>query len=432
MTTSSPSAVPTAYAIDFGTSNSLLAAANPHRVFAPVALDPQAPDPTILRSILYFPSSGAAHFGTSALASYVEHGMEGRLLRSLKRFLPSAEFKFTIIGNRRYRLEELIGAMLRRMRERADGCYGCEVRRALLGRPARYSNSDEDDALAETRMREAASIAGFESVDFCPEPTAAARDFEAELSEPRVVLVADLGGGTSDFCVVRLSREGFGPKDVLATGGVRVAGDDLDAALMKHELGNHFGARAMYDVPFGNEPQPMPAPLMDLLCTPAKLPLLQAPWVRRSLCEILAGCRTAEDRMAIEHFLCVVDDALGFDVFESVEATKRALSDAAVASFRFQYPGMDLLQEVTRNQFESAIRAPLAAMQACLDETLRSAGLAEDSVELVCVTGGTSRVPLVVQALSCRFGSERLRRRKGLHSVVEGLAHQLRRQLAGR
>ncbi len=422
---------PSIYAIDFGTSNSLLAAANAEQIFPPVAIDEYASDPTVLRSILYHSPSGQVSFGAEALKHYVDNGMDGRLLRSLKRFLPAADFRSTYIGNRRYRLEELIGSILRVMRERANAHFDCDVRRVLLGRPARYAKKTDHDSLAQERMREAARLAGFEQVEFCAEPTAAARDFAADLTEPRTVLIADLGGGTSDFSVVRLQERHFSTRDVLAIGGVSLAGDALDGALMKRELGRHFGSEAQYRLPFGSNLLPMPAIIIDMLSTPAKLPLLAAPQILRMLRDVRAGCSDVEQRQAVERLICVVDDALGFDVFEAVEATKCALSQASHAAFRFAYPGIDVEETVSRARFEQACQGVVRRVSACLEATLNESGLRDGDVDLVCMTGGTSRVPSVERMLVDRFGAGRLRRLQGLHSVVGGLAHQARALATG-
>jgi len=168
---------PTLYAIDFGTSNSLLAAANRERVFDPVPLDPGAPDPTILRSVLCFPDAGGVHVGAEALAMFVDQDGEARLLRSIKRHLGSRSFRGTIVRGRMVTAEELVAAVLRQMRLRADAHFGVEVRRALLGRPVHFAG--EDDGFAEGRLRKAAELAGFEEVQFLPEPVAAARAFGA-------------------------------------------------------------------------------------------------------------------------------------------------------------------------------------------------------------------------------------------------------------
>ena len=417
-------AAPTVYAIDFGTSNSLLAAANAHQVFPPVALDRHAADPTVLRSILHFSETGVCSLGAEGLHEYVEAGMRGRLLRSLKRFLPNPAFTHTRIGTRRFQLQELIATVLRTMRERADAAFGAQVRAVVLGRPASYSTLATEDSLAERRMREAAELAGFEQVYFCPEPVAAARDFGDELQEPKTILIADFGGGTSDFCVVRMSHTQFSQRDVLAVRGVSLAGDALDGALMKVELSHHFGSRVRYQVPMGNNVLTMPAPLIDMLCTPAKLSLLGTHDVRTFLRDIKNWSLSDAEKNTVERLLVVAEDGLGFQVYEAVEETKKQLSTALDARFEFEYPGIEIAERISRTAFDAACARPVGEILACLDATLADAGLGPEAIDLVCLTGGTSRVPAVHEGLRTRFGDSKLRRLKGFHSVVGGLARQ--------
>jgi hypothetical chaperone protein len=423
---------PHTYAIDFGTSNSLVVAAMADgSVSAPVPVDPGAPDPTILRSILYYPEDpkSVAAFGQEALDSYAEAGMQGRLLRSLKRFLPDPGFGTTLVGQRKVSLEELIAAILRTLRLRANEYFEVDVTRVLLGRPAVYDPNPDHEALAVQRMTNAARLAGFRDVAFFAEPVAAARDFEADLTTRKVVLVADFGGGTSDFTIVRMDHEGFSASDVLATAGVSVAGDALDGALMRRELARHFGSEMQYKLPMGTNVLTMPAALMDALCTPAKLPLLQSREVQRFLKEVRSYAHSPHDRELVERFLAIAEDARGFSVFESVEHTKRALSTQTTATFDFEYADIDVHQEVSRERFEQAITPATNTIAACIDETLAAAHLTAADVDLVCLTGGTSRVPRVEQLLVSRFGSERLRRLKGLHSVVTGLGLEAARHV---
>ena len=150
---------PTHYAVDFGTSNSLVAAASAERLFDPVPLDPLARDPTVLRSILCFPDEGGVSVGSEALRQFVEHGGEARLLRSIKHHLGTRSFAGTVIGGRRVTAEALVGTLLRHMRLRADAFFGVEVRRVVLGRPVHFDG--DDDAFAEERLRKAAQLAGF-------------------------------------------------------------------------------------------------------------------------------------------------------------------------------------------------------------------------------------------------------------------------------
>jgi hypothetical chaperone protein len=423
---------PHSYAIDFGTSNSLLVAAfEDGEISEPVPVDPSAPDPSILRSILYFPDDPRAPtlFGQEALDTYAAAGMQGRLLRSLKRFLPDPGLHSTLIGQRKVRLDELIAALLRTLRLRANAHFGADVERVLLGRPARYASNPEHDALALDRMRSAATLAGFREIDFFPEPVAAARDFDGDLDSRQLVLVADFGGGTSDFTLVRMDRTGFTERDVLATTGVSVAGDALDGALMRRELARHFGSEVQYQLPMGSNVLTMPAALTDMLCTPAKLPLLQSRDVQGFLKEVRSFAKSPHDRELAERFLTVAEDAQGFGVFEAVEHTKRALSNRPDAEFSFEYADIEIHQQVARSAFERAIQTPIDTIDACVDETLAGAGIAASEVDLVCLTGGTSRVPRVERVLTERFGAQRLRRLKGLHSVVTGLGLQAARRI---
>lgn len=363
-------------------------------------------------------------FGAEALQAYTDAGMQGRFLRSLKRFLPDPGFTGTAIGARRYTLDELIAAMLRKMRERANSLFQSDVKRVLLGRPARFSATDEYDALAEQRMRQAATLAGFEHVEFFPEPVAAARDFERDLDHKRLVLILDLGGGTSDFSIVRMDKSGFRPSDILATTGVSLAGDALDGALMRKELSPHFGAHAQYKVAFGKNVLTMPAVFVDMLCTPAKLPLLQARDVQQFLKEVRTGAVTQHDRELVERFLTIAEDALGFSIFEAIEHVKRDLSATPVATFEYHYSDIDTTQSLSRECFEGAIEAPVSAIFECLDHALKLAHVSAAEIELVCLTGGASRVPVIQSRLSALFGADRIRRLKGMHSVVQGLGYE--------
>lgn len=422
---------PEIYAIDFGTSNSLLAAANRFEVHPPIPLDEASDDPSILRSVLFFPEDPALDaapcwYGKAALDEYVARGSRGRLVRSLKRFLPMRSFVRTTIGGRAYSLEQLIAALLREMRERADRYFGVRVTRALLGRPARFSADDADDAFARDRLRDAAYLAGFSAVDFCPEPVAAARDFRGELVGQKLLLVCDFGGGTSDYSLVRMNDGGFSLADVLATFGVSVAGDALDGSLMRSKLARHFGAEVRYRVPLGENVLSMPRPLMEKLCSPAEMSLLAERDARRFLSDVRGWSLGGEDKRHIDQLLTMVEDTLGFTVFEAIEQAKKALSVQPLTQLSFHVPGIDIEQQISRADFEAGATRELREIVAALDGTLERAGLGAEAVDLVCLTGGTARVPLVQNALRARFGADRLHSLSGLHAVVEGLARHAR------
>lgn len=379
--------------------------------------------------MIFFPEGPAGepcHFGRGALEAYVERGSRGRLVRSLERFLPVRGFVRTQIGSQSHTLEALIAAMLRTMRERADRFFGARVTRVLLGRPARFSDVAEDDALAEQRLHAAALLAGFERVEFCPEPVAAARDFRGRLQGEKLVLVGDFGAGTSDYSLVRMRDGGFALSDVLATSGVSVAGDALDGSIMRGGLAVHFGAGVRYRVPFGDNVLSMPRPLMEKLCSPAEMSLLAERDAQRFLADVRSWALSDEDRRHIDQLLTLVDDTLGFSVFEAIELAKKQLSSNDRASVSFHVPGIDIEHPVTRDAFEIGARRELERILGALDATLERARVSPDAVDLVCLTGGTARVPSVRRALTERFGADRLHSLSGLHAVALGLARHAR------
>lgn len=415
----------TIYAIDFGTSNSLLAGVGPDGVMPPAPIDPSALDPTVLRSILFFSEdTGAWSFGQEALRSYVAHGTRGRFIRSMKRFLPMASMVDTRIGARVMKLEELVGVFLRTMRERANAHYGVDVRRALLGRPALFSEDPTADALAQARLERAARVAGFDEVTFCPEPVAAAYDFKSKLKGAATVVVADLGGGTSDFTVARFdSNDGA---EVLAIGGVSVAGDAIDASLMRRKVASHFGSEVTYRVPFGGNVLQMPKPLMERLCSPAEVCLLGRQDITRFLRDIKSGALGARDQDRIDQLLVLIEDRLGFRIFEAIESTKRALSEEMTAPFRFEYPGIDVSETVRREELEAYAEPTTSRILDCMTRTLAAASVGTDEIDLVCATGGTARVPVVARGLQSKFGEDKLHRLSSFHSVIQGLAERAR------
>ena len=416
---------PSLYAIDFGTSNSLLCGVTPSAVDQPLALAPAASDPSVFRSILFYSETREWHFGAAALERYVAEGMRGRFMRSLKRFLPMPSFQETRIGSKQVALEELIGVFLREMRRRANHHYGVDIKRALFGRPARFSDSDENDKLAEERLAEAAGFAGFDEVHFCPEPIAAAYDFRSRLTEPKVVLVADFGGGTSDFTVARLTP-GETQVEVLAVGGVSIAGDAFDGSIMRHKVSRNFGSDVKYKVPFGSNVLSMPRPLMESLCSPAETCLLGQRDVMAFLRDIKSGSLGKDDKQHIDQLLCLVEDSLGFQIFEAIEHTKRELSDHELTEFRFDYPGIDIAEPITQTEFQAFSAPQVEAILGALDRTLAESGLGATGIDLVCCTGGTARVAALAAGIQSRFGAEKLVRLRSLHSVIQGLGERAR------
>ena len=412
------------YAIDFGTSNSLLGAADENglRGFAP--LDPQASDPAILRSLLYFPDSKQVFYGRQAVQEFTARDHVGRFVRSIKKQLPSRSFIGTFVENRPFNLEDLIGVFLGEIRRRANAHFGADVTRVVLGRPARFAPDEADDRYAEGRLERAARIAGFKEIEFFPEPVAAAFGYGQEGSGESLVLAADYGGGTSDFTVYRMgARAGrrFESSDVVAMGGVSTAGDALDAALMRNRISSYFGTGVQYKVPFGSNVLTMPTHLMERICHPAEISLLRKQDTMEFFRNVRQWSLGSEDREKMDRLFTLLQDQLGFPLFERIEATKRALSASSSARFEFKYPELEIQEKITRKEFETYASIQFEKMTAALDETLRAGQIKPDAVDRVLCTGGTAKVPHIRESLIERFGEKKLFDLDPFRGVAQGL-----------
>lgn len=412
------------YAIDFGTSNSLLAAADPQQIYAPLAVDPDASDPTVLKSIFYTPVDGTWFFGAKAIQEYSEHGADGRFFRSLKKYLPDPGFSGTTVHKRYFNLTDLIAVFLKELRERANLAFNRDVTSVVLGRPAKFALDEEGDKLATSRLETAARLAGFKYIDFCPEPVAAAYEFRHQLSEPKMVLIADFGGGTSDFSVLSLGKERFHDRDVLAIGGLSIAGDRFDGALMKHAIAPHFGSNLTYKLPMGNNELRLPQHLVNKLCSPADISFLSRSDILNLLRDAQRWSLRSEDAERMDRLFALVEEHLGYKLFKAIERTKIDLTDADQAGFLFEHPGMEVQATVLRSDFSNYSQDLVEKITEELDETLRRAQLPAHAIDIVCCTGGTAKIPALNRALEARFGKEKLRQHRHFHSVVSGLAER--------
>lgn len=411
----------TILAIDFGTSNSLVGAYHNGNTLPALALDAKAADPTMMRTLLYFPNPDLCYYGTEAIEQYIEQDMEGRLFRSFKSHLPNKNYLGTVIDNRIVTLENMVGIFLLELKKRAEKTLGTTVKKAVIGRPARYSMDAVADGFALHRMEKAAKFAGFEDVQFVPEPLAAAFDYRKQITSEKIVMIGDFGGGTSDFTLIRLRPEGFGNGDVLAIDGCPLAGDALDSVFMSHRLNEHFGAKSRYRLPMSSNVLNMPPAVTQRLNHPAHIVHLKEKDTYEFIREVKKCSLTLADKEAIERLFVLIEDQQIFPFFESIEKTKRDLSASTEADFVFDYPSLEITQRFSAQQFiDWALQTKTQIFEA-MDRCLTSAGMTTDQVDLVCLTGGTAKVPFIQKELENRFGKEKLQTQAHFHSVLGGL-----------
>lgn len=407
--------------IDFGTSNLLVGAWKDGQRLEALPLDPVATDPTLMRTLLYFPNADLCYYGTEAIQNYIENDMEGRFFRSFKSHLPNRQYLGTMFENRVLTLESLIGIFLLELKKRAEKILGAEVDAAVIGRPARYSLDPMEDEFALHRMKKAAEFAGFKKFEFVPEPLAAAFDYRRNLNEEKLVLIGDFGGGTSDFTLIRIGPFPFKKEHVLGLDGCSLAGDSLDSLFMSQKLSEFFGSTAQYKVSMGRNILTMPPPVMIRLNQPAHIVHLKERETYEFIKQVQKGALTEKDKKAIERLLTLVDDQQIFSFFEKIEACKRGLSHQTAVSFAFDYPGLEIDAHFERSQFESWAEPIRTKIFDSLSRCLNQAQVTPEQVDLVCLTGGSAQVPLIKAEFNRLFGKEKLQTQSHFHSVLSGL-----------
>ncbi len=384
-------------------------------------IDPLFHPRTILRSAIYIPSSRGRRplVGGEAYQQY-RHDIEeegeatGRFMRSLKSHLGSD--LATYIHSKRYTLTDLISVMLKEMKRRAEAHFGSSITNIVLGRPVVFV-SDKRSEAAQSQLEHAAQQAGFKQIVFQLEPIAAALAFENTLGrgEEKRVLVGDLGGGTSDFAVMRL-RGGISLKadrraDIIAVSGLPIGGDTFTARLAFFSITPYFGSDDQIPSFIDrNRKLSMPQDIFHVLSDPQRVHLLRGTDYRP---------RIAQLRL---HKVAELLKYNGeFKLIETVEAAKCALSrqEKAHITFEYGYDSFDVV--VTRRQFEKAIAEETKKLKLCIAEVVETAGMTPNQIDAVFITGGSSQVPAIRRIFVDQFGETRLKEADAFTSVGFGL-----------
>ncbi len=409
--------------LDFGTSNSTLGRVGLDGQPELLALENgQATMP----SVLFFGfEDNQVHFGRAAVAEYVT-GAEGRLMRSLKSVLGTALFNDTTrVKARRMGFGEIIGTYVGELKRRAETELGQELTQVVMGRPVQFVDDDaEADKAAQGQLEAAVRAQGFKDIAFQFEPIAAALDYERQVSGEKLALIVDLGGGTSDFSLVRVSPERAGAADrsgdILATAGVHIGGTDFDRLLamsrVMPELG--LGSRTKD----GKRHLPV-APYYDLSTWHRINRLYDA----QALRDLRSTMREAIEAERVETMIMLVEDRLGHRLVGAVEAAKIALSDADETDFAFPVRDRTIRTEITAEQLGTALADSVLRLETTIGETLKRAGVVSAAVNSLILTGGSTLVPAVAGRLQALFPEADVVRTDVLGSVGLGLALEARR-----
>lgn len=403
--------------IDFGTSNS--AAAVLGNDGAAMALQLEGRATTLPTAVFFNAEDRTVHFGRDAVALYLQ-GVDGRLLRSLKSLLGSPLMhEHTAVGWGEVSFQDIITRFLAELARRAREQVGELAPRVLLGRPVHFvDDAPERDAQAQESLRRAALAAGFTDVGFEYEPIAAAFDYERRLDRESVVLIVDVGGGTSDFTVVRLGPDRMvradRGSDVLATAGVHVAGTDFDRRLNLARvmpllgLGHH-----------GPEGRPVPSPVFMELATWHLINFLYTPKV---MARVRALKVNFADQKLHARLLAVLEHRLGHRIASEVELAKIACSNGdALARIDLDEVERGLAATMDPATLARELQELLGQVVECARRCLRASGVAKP--DAIYLTGGSSALRPLQDALRTAFAGVPLVEGDLFGGVAAGLAY---------
>ncbi|MEH7904644.1 Hsp70 family protein [Rhizobium laguerreae] len=413
-----------ALGFDFGTTNTVLAMADGEatRSMAFTSTEGTADSMRTALSFMKDAQLGASALkveaGHAAIRQFIDNPGECRFLQSIKTFAASALFQGTLIFAKRHNFEDLMEVFVRRLRNYAGDNWPSDVGRIVTGRPVHFAGASPDPALATERYNAALSRFGFPEIHYVYEPVAAAFYFAQNLKRDATVLVADFGGGTTDYSLIRFETvAGRLTATPIGHSGVGVAGDHFDYRMIDNIVapligkGSHFKSfDKILEVPsnyyssFGRWNQ------LSIFKT------------TREFEDLKKLVRTSLEPEKLEIFIDLIDHDEGYPLYQAVSATKMALSASEEAPFDFAPLGRGGHRSIKRSDFEGWIADDLARIEGALDDVLERTETKPSEIDKVFLTGGTSFVPAVRRIFTERFERDRIESGGELLSIAHGLA----------
>lgn len=410
------------YGIDFGTTNSALSIFDENKG--------EITDTIIVPSLLYFQNEQNATeplkyvVGEEAIAAYLNDGMKGRFMKSIKRILPRSSFIETRIHHKKLNAADLVTLILKELKTRADQITGIDCKKAVIGRPVFFDDDNASkDALAQKRLNKAAENAGFEEVRFQFEPIGAAFAYEKTIQKKERVLVADLGGGTTDFTYLELDPAKIGSKDrrkdIIATGGIYIGGDSFDSAFMWEKGTPYFGKHTLYEAAPGKMLK-VPVSLFSNICSWEQMNFFNGLKIKN---DIQTYYHYSKQDQTFKNLITLIDHNLGYSIFQAIEKTKIELSGQANSKFKFSAMEIEIDEDIKIDDYENVIQKDLAKISRYLDDFIIQHQIKPGEINSIFLTGGTSMVPAVKNLFKIRFPETPLHTGDNFMSVAKGLAY---------
>jgi hypothetical chaperone protein len=381
--------------------------------------------PTLPSAIFFNADEESTHFGRDALLEYLE-GYEGRLMRALKSLLGSSLMDgSTEVGGRALPFRDLLASFIGELKSRAEAQAGRSFEQAVFGRPVHFVDDNEAaDRRAQDTLEAIARQVGFKDVSFQFEPIGAALHYEASLDREELVLIADIGGGTADFSLVRLSPERAKHldrrDDLLGNAGLHVGGTDFDRALSLECVMPLLGYKGL--MKSGAE---VPSGLFFHLAT---WHTINFAYTRQAFADFQSIYRDAAARRELDRLARLIGQREGHWLALQVEQAKIDLSTDASTRLHLDRLEPGLHHDITREDFTLATRSLVERVAATVSNLLDQAGIARDQVDTLYFTGGASGVPQLRERISAELPNARSVEGDLFGSIGAGLAVEAARR----
>ncbi|MFD1197808.1 Hsp70 family protein [Brucella gallinifaecis] len=409
--------------IDFGTTNTVLSLASPDGSTAVLSVSKDGVDVTGYRSILCFWQDRAtgeriSESGPWAMDAFVNAPHSTRMLQSFKTFAASKSFTDTPVFGKRFKFEDILETFLESVAARLGDRLPPKGNRVVIGRPVIFAGSSPDEALAMERYEKAFRAFGFTDIHYVYEPVAAAYFYAQELKAESTVLVADFGGGTSDFSIVRFEVGAQGLSFTpLSQTGLGIAGDTFDYRIIDNAVSPLLGKNGEYKS-FGKR-LPIPRHYYANFARWNTLFLMNSPATIRALADL---AKNAVDPEPLEHFINLIENDYGYEIYRAVSNLKISLSSEPVSELHFKADDFEIRSHVTRRDFDNWIAEDVRHIGQSVAQAVANAGLTFEGIDRVFLTGGTSFVPAIRTAFEQRFPDAMVTSSNQFDSIANGLA----------
>ena len=403
-------------AIDFGTTNSV-AGINYNNKINMINLDKNKLE---TRSVLFYSFEDHDFYIGSDAFDEIKYGVNGRYLQSLKSFLGSEDNVEIILGTKSYLIEDLISIMLKRFKYKMESQANTEIHSVVLGRPVRFNDFDKAlDKKAEDRLKNAALKAGFKDIIFQYEPIAGALSYEEKVQKEEIILVVDIGGGTTDYSVIKVDKNNNKidrSGDILSNHGVYVGGNSFDSSIIKKFISPLLGKGSLYKSV--NVDTEVPSLFYHDL---SQWHLFQKLINQKTIIRLKELIPRSHDKEKLQRLLELIQDNLFFDFSNIIMNAKMDLSSNQTTTMNMDIFSDPFLLDLSRESFNKTIYNNIQEIDKALHETIKLANISFDKIDKVFLTGGSTLVPEVKALYEKYFSKDKIIHTDVFTSVGYGL-----------